>query len=157
MYGLIIEELRKYKYIPRLKELINALESANKYNWLLSSYDVNYPELPKQSFLGGGFTWLTGETLTESLKKDPHFIWCVATAYNKNILLDDVLQHPLPFADGYGGFWTPELTMQNPLSEIEIVIWHGYQVLIFSKSKEVIDKFAGAYPNAEDLREYNSR
>lgn len=154
LYGLTFEELRKYKNIPKLKELIDVLGNAVEYNWLLSGHDFAYPA-PKQIPDDEDFTWLDGEVLVEALKINPHFIWCVATAYKKNISKENVLQHPLPFADGYRGFWTPEITMQNPLSEVEIIIWHGHQVLIFSKSKEIIDRFAKEYPNSKDLVEDN--
>jgi len=145
----------KTKFFTSLKEVIDALDDAMKYNWLLSYYECTALVCPKELISDKEFVWLSGEALLNSLQRNPPFFWCVATAYEKNILEEDVLQYPLPFADGYDGFWSPEITMQNPLAEIEIVLWDASQVLVFSKSREIVEKYAKEYPDSKDLAEDN--
>ena len=156
MYGLIINKM-KTKFFVSLKEIIDVLDNVTEYNWLLSYYECTAIVPPKELPFEKDFVWLNGNTLLQSLQKDPPFFWCVATAYNKCILLDDVLKYPLPFADGYIGFWKSEITMQNPLSEVEIVLWDASLVLVFSKSKAIVEKYAKEYPVSMDLQEYNKQ
>jgi len=147
----------KTKFFTSLKEAVDVLDNTFDYNWLLSYYDCTAKVHPKQIPFEKDFVWLDGETLLNSLQENPPFSWCVATAYEKEVLKEDVLQYPLPFADGYDGFWTPKITMQNPLAEIEIVLWDASLVLIFSKSPEVVEKYAKEYPDSRDLAEDNQQ
>ncbi|MBB6713395.1 hypothetical protein [Clostridium gasigenes] len=41
----------------------------------------------------------------------------------QNITIDEILKYPLPYADGYKGFWKNPISLQHPLVEIEIVPW----------------------------------
>jgi len=158
MQGLIIMSTKSGHFCD-LKELMDALDSdiAN-YSWMLSGYDCfserAYEKIPPFE----DFVWFDGKELARVLNGyQPYFIFCVATGYPKNIVLEEVLRHPLPFADGYTEFWKTEVTMQNPLSEMEIVLWDSSLFLVISKSREVIGKFKKTYPNSIDLAEYNRR
>jgi len=59
------------------------------------------------------------------IARDHHMqvIWGVLTAYKKDIKLEQVLEHQLPWTDGNTEIWNPKLSMQNPLLEIEIIPW----------------------------------
>ena len=155
MFGLIVKETKK-GYFTNLKEVLDVVgDLAKTYNWLLSSYTCSSYPSDKIPF-DKDFVWLTGDELVSLL--DTHeiqFIWGVFTAYSKDISLDNVLQSPIPFADGYTGFWKPDVTIQNPLSDIEIVSWDNTFLLIIAKSKDIISKFNVEYPNSVDLAEYN--
>jgi hypothetical protein len=155
MNGLIILELN-CNYFTNLAEVFDIIgDRALEYNWLLSNYDCNiYPseKIPTNE----RFVWLCGDELVNILKKDEiQFIWGVATAYEKGIALIDVLQYPLPFADGNANLWNPSITMQNPLADIEIIPWDSTFLIVIAKSKELIEKFAKEYPDSNDLAEYN--
>jgi len=155
MNGLIIHELTK-KYFTDLGEIFDVIGCiAKNYNWMLSDYVCNiYPstKIPKNEH----YVWLTGSELINILRNhEIQFIWGVAAAYSENIKLEEVLSHPLPFADGNKAFWKSEITLQNPLSEIEIVPWDSSLLLVIAKSKELIKKLAEKYPNSDDLVEYN--
>ena len=155
IYGLIINKL-KAPFFTDLKEMFDTLGSmVNNYNWLLSDYSCNvYP--CKKIPIDKEFVWFTGEEFIETVSKhNIQFIWGVATAYAKDIPLGDVLKYSLPFANGYTGFWKSTITMQNSLADIEIVPWDASLVLVISKSKMIVDKFAKEYPDSQDLREYN--
>jgi len=155
MNGLIIHELAK-KSFTDLREVFDVLGCiATKYNWMLSDYECSiYPsaKIPTNE----QYAWLTGSELASVLvEHEIQFIWGVATAYTKEVKLEEILKHPLPFADGNEAFWKPEVTMQNPLSEIEIVPWDSSLLLVIAKSKELVEMFARKYPNSDDLAKYN--
>ncbi|MCL2874262.1 MAG: hypothetical protein FWE29_04940 [Defluviitaleaceae bacterium] len=154
MKGLIIEKL-KTNYFTNLKEVMSVLgEDIKKYNWLLTEYFFTCEYLPKIP-IGADYAWVTGEELMEILKKyDPIFVWCVASVFDKSVKLEDALIHPLPFADGYTGFWKLPVSIQNPLAEIEIVPWDSSLLLVISRSNEVVQKYADEYPDATDLEKY---
>jgi len=155
MFGLIVEEM-KSKYFTNFKEVFDMLgEEAHKHNWLLSGYECNsYPS--ERIPFAEPFVWLSGDELLMILEKHEfQFIWCVATAYTKETAFEEVMRYPIPFADGYEGFWTPCISMQNPLSVLEIVSWDSTFLLIISKSEEIIERFAHEYPASTDLVEYN--
>jgi len=156
MKGLIIHRQNNCNYFTNLTEIIDVMgDIALEYNWLISNYECNvYPsdQIPFRK----QYVWLTGRELLSILEEhEIQFIWGVVTAYSSNIVPNDVLSYPLPFADGNTAFWQPEITMQNPLAEIEIVPWDATLVLIIAKSEEIVDKFANEYVNSDDLETYN--
>jgi len=152
MYRLIIGKM-KNKFFTNLGEALDVLgDEARKYNWLISNYDCNiYPteKIPMNN--DKFFVWFSGDELIDILREhEIQFIWGVATAYTKDIPLEEILKYPLPFADGNPAFWEAETTMQNPLADIELVPWDSGFLLVFSKSKEFIEKFAKEYPDSSD-------
>jgi len=157
MYGLLIEKM-KSGYFTNLKEVLDVLgNNVKNYNWLLSYYDCSIYPSEKIPF-AELFVWLSGNELANILEEhEIPFIWGVLTSYEKGISLNEVMQYPLPYADGYEGFWKPEVTMQNPLAEIEIVPWDSSVLLIISKSKGIICKFAEEYPDSIDLAKNNEK
>ena len=99
---------------------------------------------------------MSGNKLTSIIKKeDFQWIWGVLSGFEPDISLEDVLKYPLPYADGYEGFWKNPLTMQHPLTSVEIVPLDSSLTLIFSKQKEIIDQFRTHFPLSEDLTLYN--
>jgi hypothetical protein len=155
MFGVVIDEM-KSNYVTNLREVFDLLgDEAKKHRWLLSSYDCsNYPST-KIPF-AEPYVWLDGDELVNILEEhEIPFAWCVATAYTKEISLKEVLKYPLPYADGYERFWKPDVTMQNPLADIEIVAWDSTLLIIITRSKEIIEKFANEYPASTDLAEYS--
>ena len=159
MYGLIIESAVKL-HLMHLKSVLDVVgDSVKDYNWMLSSYAL-YPKPIKElsEYGDGRYTWLDGDELIGIVNThDVCFDWCVATAYNKTIALKDILEYPIPYADGYRGFWTPNITMQNPLADMEIVFWHYTDLLVFSKQEKIVSKFNAKYPQSFELSEYNIR
>ena len=156
MYGLFITKTPEDKYFTNLEEVFNVLGNvAMEYNWLLTDYDCNiYPsdKIPAN----GQFVWISGDELFRILKKQKiQLIWGVATAYTKDITLDEVLQHPLPVAEEYYGFRNPEITMQNPLSNIEMISIDCTFLVVIAKSAEYITKLSDKYSNAVDFVEYS--
>ena len=89
--------------------------------------------------------------------EDFQWIWAVLSGFDKSIELSEILKYDLPYANGYSGFWKNPLTLQHPLSKIEIVPWDGVLTLILSEKKEIVDSFISCFPNSENLKDYNDK
>ena len=74
--------------------------------------------------------------------------------FDKSVELADVLKYDLPYADGYTGFWNKPLTLQHPLSKIEIVPWDSSLTLILSENKELVSSFMRSFPYSQNLEDY---
>lgn len=155
MKGLILN--KGESYYSTFGRLFHEIEELSEnYNWLIS-YPECYPQnLEFRDKLDQNFVWMTGKELRQMLNtEDFQWIWGVISGFDKNIELGNILKYPLPFADGYTGFWENPLTMQHKLAEIEIVAWDSSCSLYLSDNSEIIEKISSIYPRAEDLERYN--
>ena len=151
VYGAILD--KGEKFYTDMSKAINALNGRVKdYNWLVTDFEFNEALLT-----GRDYAFLTGEELTD-FADEPHFqwIWAIVSGFRKEIQLDEILKYPLPYADGYRGFWQNPLSIQHPLAEIEIVPWDSSLTLFISKHKDLVDMYRRAFPLSRDLAEYNS-
>ena len=156
MQGLIVNKL-KGRYFTNMKEILDAIDlDESKYNWLISDYECNvYPakEIPPD----GQYVWIDGESLLRLF--DVHeiqFIWAVFSAFPKNIDLNKILTHPMPFANGNCDLWNEKIKMQNHMAAVEIISWDSSLVIIVSQLSSVIQRVRLEYPEAVDLHKYNS-
>jgi hypothetical protein len=79
---------------------------------------------------------LSGSELTAIVgHEDFQWICAVFSAFEKDIPLETILKHPLPYADGNPGFWKNPLTIQHPLAQIEIVAFDSSLTLFLSRKK----------------------
>ena len=155
MRGLFIDTQAE-GYVADLDDAFVVLgDLAHGYNWLLSNYECSiqyHDKIPSDK----DYVWLDGVELACILKEHTmNFIWCVATAYSKEVTLDDVLQHPLPYANDNPSHLQTEITMQNPLSIMEIVSFDSSFLFVIAKSEEIIETFARRYPDSIDLAKHN--
>ena len=157
MYGLFIYEV-KSGYFTNLKEVFDVLgDLAYEYNWLLSDYECTCHPSDKIPF-GNEYVWLSGDELVSIVNKfEISFIWGVVTAYAKDILMNEVLQYPLPLAEKLDDVKNLDITTQNPLSDIEIVPFDSSFLFVIAKSEELIKKFSREYPQSTDLAAHNHR
>lgn len=104
------------------------------------------------------YLWISGKEIKDILCLDDfQWVWGVLSGFPQKILLEDVLKYPLPYADGYSGFWENPVTLQHPLAEIEIVARDGRCTLCIAKERLIIDEFLTVYNQAEDLEKYNEK
>lgn len=146
----IVIERTKTGYFTCLNELFEVMNGKQEnYNWLISDYDCNdYPalEIP----IDKSYVWIDGSRLTQIVNAHfIQFIWGVFSAFPKDIKLEKVLKYPLPFADGNAEIWKPEIKIQNPLAEVEIISWDSTMAIITAKSDEMIEMFTKEYNNVE--------
>lgn len=155
VYGAIsIDDEQYYTYLKKVFEAIDNKQL--EYNWLITDcvcylYDKEIEDTLRQEYC-----WISGEELTKIVTQDDfQWIWAVLSAFDKSVTLDEVLKYDLPYADGYAGFWKNPLSLQTPLTQIEIVPFDSSYMLILSKDKNVIDSFKNHYPKSQDLEEFN--
>lgn len=144
-----------------LRKIFRSLGNFQKrYNWLISDCEA-CPKSMKhyiRLFQSNNHTWISGEELTGILRKDDiHWIWAVLSGFEPKISHEEVLQYPLPYADGNGGFWNEQLSIQHPLASVEIVAWDGTCTMLISKTESLIEDLLKIYPLAKDLEEYNRK
>ena len=69
--------------------------------------------------------------------------------------MDAAAPEPYPYADGNGALWAPEVTIQHPLAEVEIVCWDSSCTMLLSRDEDLARRFQAFFPEAVDLNEYN--
>ncbi len=67
------------------------------------------------------------------------------------------MKYPLPYADGYKGFWKRPISLQHPLAEMEIVPWDSSLILLISKDDKIVNDFKSSCPLSKDLENYNKQ
>lgn len=157
IYGAILEKgLKGFTYF---KEIFCSLDNFQKdYNWLITDVEAapfkeSHYERITQS---GTYAWISGEELTGIIKKDNfQWIWGVLSGFEKCYAKEEILKYDLPYADGQGGFWKTELSVQHPLASVELVAWDGALTLFLSKQENLVKMFRTAFPLSDDLKEYN--
>lgn len=155
VYGTIIRKGEKYyTYLKKLFEAIDNIQL--NYKWLISYPECSASDTDIQKVLENEYCILTGKELTDLVnKEDFQWIWGTFSAFDLSTSNDDILKHKLPENDMYPGFWKNPLTMQHPLSKIEIVAFDSSYTLIFTKDFALPEKFKKYYPKAEDLELVN--
>ena len=154
VYGAINE--KGEKYYTYLKKVFDAIDNKQKeYNWLITDCEC-YPNNQKtEELLNKEYCWISGEELTEIVnQEDFQWIWAVLSGFDKNIELSEVLKYDLPYVNEYEGFWNKPLTLQHPLSKIEIVPCDSSLTLFLSKDKKLVNSFMSSFPYSENLEDY---
>lgn len=157
MYGAILE--KGEKYYTYLKKVFDAIGNAQEqYNWLITDCEC-YPQSQRiDELLSQEYYWVSGSELTAIVEnEDFQWIWAVLSGFEKDISLSQVLEHPLPYANGYTGFWKNPISMQHPLASVEIVPWDSSLTLIISKQQKLIVDFCEYFPLSEELSTYNEK
>lgn len=157
IYGAILE--KGEQYYTYMSKVFHAIENVQtEYNWLITDC-VCYPQSPDiNALLSQKYCWLSGHELTSVVnQEDFQWIWAVLSGFRQDIPLEEILKHPLPCADGYGGFWKNPLSIQHPLAEVEIVPWDSSLTLIYSRRKEIVNSFRSHFPLSEDMASYNEQ
>ena len=154
VYGAIAEGGRKY-YTDLGEVFAAASNIQENYNWLITDW-VAYG-IDGLEGQGGSYCWLTGVELAALLEKhhDRQWIWGVLSGFDKGTPKEEVLKYPLPYADGYEGFWSNPLSLQHPLAEIEIVPFDSTLVLLLAKDRKIVEQFRKNFLSSGDLFQYN--
>lgn len=156
VYGSILKEGEKY--YTYLGKVFDAIGNRQKeYNWLVTNCEC-YPMTQEfNKMFDKDYCWLSGDELTSIINtEDFQWIWAVLSGFSKDISLAKVLESPLPFADGYSGFWKNPVSIQHPFASIEIVPFDSSLILLISDQKGLIDDFKKIFHLSEDLSLYNA-
>ena len=155
VHGTIIQKGEKYyTYLKKLFESIDNIQL--HYKWLISYPECYSSDKDIQIMLENEYCILTGKELTNLVTtEDFQWIWGTFSAFDPSTPDTEILKYKLPENDMYPGFWKNPLTMQHPLSKIEIVAFDASYTLIFTKDFALPEKFKEFYPKAEDLELVN--
>lgn len=154
IYGAINK--KGESWYTQMSKVFDAIKNKQiAFNRLITDID-SVPQ--KISYNGGNYCWLTGEELSQIVREDDRqWVWAVLSGFDKSIALQEVLKYPLPYADGYKGFWYNPLSIQHPLALVEIVPWDSSLTLLLSKQKDIVDDFLKFFPLSEELSKYNTK
>ncbi len=146
-------------YYTFLNKVFKAIDNEQlKYNWLITGYECYPSNSTFRELFSQEYVWLTGQELSDIIGAEKfQFVWGVFSGFKPEIPLNEVLQHDMPYADGYTGFWLDDVGIQHPLADIEIVAFDSSLTLFISKHDELADKFLHALPLSEDLSAQNIR
>ena len=110
------------------------------YNWLITDCECNV-DIPELQY---NYSWMSGNELMALQRKyhNPQWIWAVLSAFEKSVTEEQVLEYPLPDAR--------DNRVQHPLATFEIVPFDSSFVLVFSREKEIVDRFRAYFPLSED-------
>ena len=156
-FGII--DRRNHKHYTHMSYVFQAINNAQtEYNWLITDCEC-YPTNKKiESLLNQKYCWLSGDELSTMIKQeDFQWIWGCLCGFTKDIPLEKVLSHPLPSAQDYNGYYQNPLSLQHPLSSIEIIPSDSSWTLVVSENKNLIDNYLAKYPICEDLSSYNNK
>ena len=157
IYGLIDRKNQKvYTYMRVVfKAIGNAQEN---YNWLITDCEC-YPKSTEiAQMFDQEYCWLSGKELSHiAAQEDFQWIWGILCGFEKDIPLEEVLKYPLPLARDYDGYYHNPVSLQHPLSSVEIVPFDSSWTLIVSKDKMIVDRYLSCYPKAEDLSQFNQQ
>ena len=156
-YGII--DRKNHKYYTYMSKVFQAIDNAQlQYNWLITDC-VSYPHNDEiENMLNQDYCWLTGDELSGIIEQeDFQWIWGCLCGFSKSISMEEVLKYPLPSAEDYDGYYLNPVSLQHPLSSVEIVPSDSSWTLIISKDKAIIDSYMKRCPKCEELLFFNQR
>lgn len=154
-YGIV--DRMSHKYYTYMSKVFQAINNAQlQYNWLITDC-VCYPQNNDvEKLLDQEYCWLSGKELSAIIEQeDFQWIWGCLCGFSKDITVEDVLKHPLPSAEDYNEYYQNPVSLQHPLSSIEIVPCDSSWTLVISKDKAITDCYLKNYPKCEDLSSFN--
>ncbi len=154
-YGII--DRKNHEYYTYMSKVFQAIDNAQKqYNWLITDCECYPKSKGIRQMLDQEYCWLSGEKLSAIVEQeDFQWIWGVMCGFEKDIPLEDVLKYPLPSAVDYNGYYQNPISLQHPLSSVEIIPSDSSWTLIISKHKLIVDSYLKNYPGCEDLSSFN--
>ena len=150
-YGII--DRKNHTYYTYMSKVFQAMDNAQlQYNWLITNC-ICYPQNSDiEKRLDQEYCWLSGDELSAIIEQeDFQWIWGCLCGFSKDITMEEALKYPLPSAEDYGGYYQNPVSLQHPLSSVEIVPSDSSWTLIISKDKTIIDSYLKRYPKCDEL------
>ena len=157
IYGII--DRKNHEHYTYMSKFFQAMDNAQlQYNWLITDC-VSYPQNKDiEKLLNQEYLWLSGDELSAMIEQeDFQWIWGCLCGFSKEISPEQVLRYPLTSAEDYNGYYQNPVSLQHPLSSLEIVPSDSSWTLIISRDKSVIDSYLKQCPECEDLFSFNQR
>ena len=157
IFGVI--DRKNHRFYTCLSKVFQGINDSQKqYNWLITDCEC-YPKNKEiEQMFNRKYCWLSGDELSAIVEtEDFQWIWGCLCGFPKDIELEDVLKCPLPSSQNYNGYYQNPVSLQHPLSSVEIVPSDSSWTLIISKDKTIIDSYIKKYPKSEDLSAFNQK
>ena len=162
IYGThLAQDLKCHTY---LNPIFSALKDCqNDYNWLIADFECYPKSTDANDGLGispngtdyPDYRFFSGEKLTQLINSENiQWIWGVFCAFEKHISLDEILAHPLPCSEGYAALYQLPVSMQHPLSQIEVYAVDSSATVFLSRSEEFTALLHSAFPKSQRLSDY---
>lgn len=93
--------------LHNLQKVFDAINNRQmEYNWIITDCEC-FPESSEiNNLFFQEYCFLSGDELTEIIKQeDFQWIWALLSGFKKDIPYDEIMKYPLPYANGYEGFW----------------------------------------------------
>ena len=156
IFGAVLERGENfYTDLSRVLRGIGGIPAG--YHWLVTDfeYNIDIPSLERD------YLWWSSEELSRFQKQyDPQWIWGILCGFPPGVSLEEVLRSPLPRCTEEGDaemYFNNPISMQHPLSEIEIFAYDSSAVFLLSRRKEIVQRFREAFPLSEDLEAWNAK
>lgn len=136
-----------------MSKVFQAMDNAQlQYNWLITDCTCYPQNSDIEKLFDQEYCWLSGDELSAIIEQeDFQWIWACLCGFSKDITVEEILEHPLPSAEDYNGYYQNPVSLQHPLSSVEIVPSDSSCTLIISKDKSIIDNYMKRYPLCEEL------
>ncbi len=155
---------KSVKYHTFLQKIFDSINNRQKeYNWLITDF-ICYPQSSEASNALGitpsgtdcpDYRFFSGEELTALIaKEDFQWIWGAFCGFEKHIPLSEILAHPLPVSESYAELYRLPVSMQHPLSCIEIYAEDSSATVFLSKDAKLTELYRAGFPRSTDLSEY---
>ena len=156
-YGII--DRKNHKYYTYMSKVFQAINNAQlQYNWLITDCVCYLQNNDIEKMLNQKYCWLTGDELSAIIEQeDFQWIWGCLCGFSKDITMEEVLKYRLPSAENYNGYYQNPISLQHPLSSVEIIPSDSSWILIISKNKTIIDSYLNRCPKCEELFLFNQR
>ena len=156
-YGII--DRKNHKYYTYMSKVFQAINNAQlQYNWLITDCVCYLQNNDIEKMLNHKYCWLTGDELSAIIEQeDFQWIWGCLCGFSKDITMEEVLKYRLPSAENYNGYYQNPISLQHPLSSVEIIPSDSSWILIISKNKTIIDSYLNRCPKCEELFLFNQR
>ena len=154
-YGIV--DRKNHKNYTYMSKVFHAMDNAQlQYNWLITNC-VCYPQNNNiGKLLAQEYCWLSGDELSAIIEQeDFQWIWACLCGFSKDITREEALKYPLPSAESYNGYYQNPVSLQHPLSSVEIVPSDSSWTLIISKERSIIESYLKYYPMCEELSSFN--
>jgi hypothetical protein len=156
----LLEASSRMAYPTDLRVVFEALGGRQReFNWLLTDLELNcYPPglTYRPDVRASGTRWLSGTELSEIVEEhEIQFIWGVLSRFRLGVAIDVTTLGTYPYADGNRALWEPNVSIQHPLAEVEIVCWDSTATLLLCRDDDLTQRFRRFFPEAVDLNEHN--
>lgn len=122
------------------------------YIWMLSDIECICDIEEIADMTSKDYIWMTGKELLDLGKvKNLSFSWAVFSGFKKEIKEQEVLNYPIPYADGNSGIFENTKTLQNPLAEIEIIVFDSTCLVIRNAPEILVEELRNRFSNIELL------